>query len=45
MFKEIFDFDENDRNRRDLKKDYKELESMHEQGVKFKHLIGKWNLM
>lgn len=41
MFREIFDFEENDRNRKDLKRDYKALEADHKT-VKFKHLIGKW---
>jgi len=40
MFRELFSFEENDRDKRDLKKDYRELESNHRQ-VKFKHLIGK----
>ena len=31
MFREIFDFDENDRNRKDLKRDYKALEADHKQ--------------
>lgn len=39
MFREIFDFEENDRNRKDLKRDYKALEADHK-SVKFKHLIG-----
>jgi hypothetical protein len=39
MFREIFDFEENDRNRKDLKRDYKALEADHKT-VKFKHLIG-----
>lgn len=38
MFREIFDFEENDRNRKDLKRDYKALEADHKT-VKFKHLI------
>jgi hypothetical protein len=40
MFREIFDFEENDRNRKDLKRDYKALEADHK-SVKFKHLIGR----
>ena len=41
MFREIFDYQENDRNRKEMKKDYKEMERRHKGGVKFKHLIGK----
>jgi hypothetical protein len=40
MFREIFDYEENDRNRKDLKRDYRALEADHK-AVKFKHLIGK----
>ena len=40
-FKELFAFEENDRDKKNLKKDYKRLEKEHKNKVKFKHLIGK----
>ena len=41
MFRELFEFNENDRNRKEMKRDYREMEQIHKGGVKFKHLIGK----
>ena len=41
MFRELFEFNENDRNRKGMKRDYREMEQIHKGGVKFKHLIGK----
>ena len=41
MFKELFHFEENDRTRKELKKDYRYIEKDHRGHVKFKHLIGK----
>jgi hypothetical protein len=40
-FKELFRYEENDRFRRQLKRDYREIEEGKKHGVKFKHLIGK----
>ncbi len=42
MFREIFDFEENDRSRKEMKRDYREMEESHRGVVKFKHLIGRW---
>jgi hypothetical protein len=41
MFREIFDFEENDRSRKEMKRDYREMEESHRGVVKFKHLIGR----
>ena len=40
-FKDLFNFHENDRDKKDLKKEYKKIEKKHHGKVKFKHLIGK----
>lgn len=40
-FKNIFKFDENDRDSKELKKDYKKIEKKSKGKVKFKHLVGK----
>ena len=40
-FKELFAFEENDRDKKQLKKDYKKMEKKNNGKVKFKHLIGK----
>ena len=40
-FKDLFAFEENDRDKKQLKKDYKRLEKENKNKVKFKHLIGK----
>jgi len=37
----LFAFEENDRDKKQLKKDYKRLEKENKNKVKFKHLIGK----
>lgn len=40
-FKELFAFDENDRDKKSLKKDFRKIEKAQHSGkVKFKHLIG-----
>ena len=39
-FKNLFNFEENDRDKSDLKRDFKKLEKEHKSRVKFKHLIG-----
>lgn len=39
-FKELFDFEENDRDKKQLKKDFRKIENEHNNKVKFKHLIG-----
>ena len=39
-FKSLFHFDENDRDKKALKKDYRRLEKEYSGKVKFKHLIG-----
>lgn len=41
MFRELFDYPENDRNRKEMKRDYRHMEERHKGNVKFKHLIGK----
>lgn len=45
MFRELFEFNENDRNRKEMKRDYREMEQIHKGGVKFKHLIGKVDMV
>ena len=41
-FMSMFNFDENDRDKKDLKQDFKQIESESNHGkVKFKDLIGK----
>ncbi len=40
-FKELFQFEENDRDKKEMKKDYKRIEKEHKGKIKFKHLIGK----
>lgn len=40
-FKELFRFEENDRDKKILKKDWKKLEKMHKKELEFKHIIGK----
>ena len=42
-FKELFRFEENDRDKKMLKKDWKKLEKMHKKELEFKHIIGKLN--
>ena len=37
----MFKFDENDREKKELKKNYKKIEKEHKGKVKFRHLIGK----
>jgi hypothetical protein len=39
-FKNLFNFEENDRDKKELKRDYKKLSKQHSCIVKFKHLIG-----
>jgi Ca2+-binding EF-hand superfamily protein len=39
-FKELFSFEENERDKKHLKKDFKRIEKKHSGKVKFKHLIG-----
>lgn len=39
LFREMFKFEENDRHKKQIKKDYREIEQINGQ-VKFKHLIG-----
>ena len=41
-FKELFAFEENDRDKKRIKKDFKKIEKKHKGTVKFKHLIGKY---
>jgi Ca2+-binding EF-hand superfamily protein len=38
-FKELFKFEENERDKKDLKKDFKKLDKKHNGKLKFKHLI------
>lgn len=38
-FKQLFHYEENDRDKKDLKKDFKKIEKKHRGTVKFKHLI------
>lgn len=40
-FKELFRYDENDRDKKALKKDWKKLEKQHKKELEFKHIIGK----
>ena len=41
-FKELFAFEDNDRDKKQLKKDFKKIEKLNKGGsVKFKHLLGK----
>ena len=40
-FKDLFNYEENDRDKKELKRDYKKLEKDQSGNVKFKHLIGK----
>lgn len=39
-FKDIFEFEDNERDKKRLKKDFKKIEKDHNGKVKFKHLIG-----
>jgi Ca2+-binding EF-hand superfamily protein len=39
-FKELFSFEENDRDKKQLKKDFKKMDKEHKGKLKFKHLIG-----
>ena len=36
----MFNFEENDRDKKELKKDFKKIEKKHNGKVKIKHLIG-----
>ena len=40
-FKELFNYPENDRSRKDLKRDYKTIFRLQDGRVKFKSLVGK----
>ena len=40
-FKELFRYEENDRDKKILKKDWKKLEKLHHKELEFKHIIGK----
>ena len=44
LFREMFKFEENDRHKKQIKKDYKEIEQINGK-VKFKHLIGNNKLL
>lgn len=37
----MFKFDENDRTKKEVKKDFKKIDKEHKGKIKFKHLIGK----
>ena len=39
---ELFDYEENDRSRRELKRNFKELAQSYDGKVKFKNLVGKF---
>lgn len=39
-FKELFSFEENERDKKQLKKDFKRMEKKNSGKVKFKHLLG-----
>ena len=41
-FKELFRYDENDRDKKDLKKDWKKLNKLHKKEMEFKHIIGRF---
>jgi hypothetical protein len=40
-FKELFNYEENDRNRKDLKRDFRTIHRLQDGKVKFKSLVGK----
>jgi len=40
-FKSMFSYDENERDKKALKKEFKHLDKEHNGKIKFKHLIGK----
>ena len=40
-FKELFRYEENDRDKKALKKDWKKLDKLHKKELEFKHIIGK----
>ena len=40
-FKELFRYEENDRDKKILKKDWKKLEKLYKKELEFKHIIGK----
>lgn len=42
-FKELFNYEENDRSRKDLKRDYKTIYRLQDGKVKFKSLVGKYH--
>ncbi len=41
-FKELFNYEENDRNRKDLKRDFRTIHRLQDGKVKFKSLVGKY---
>ena len=43
-FKELFNYEENDRSRKDLKRDYKTIYRLQDGKVKFKSLVGKYHV-
>lgn len=43
-FKSMFSYPENERDKKALKKEFKQLEKDHNGKLKFKHLIGKFHL-
>ena len=43
-FKELFKYDENERDKRELKKDFKKIEKKFKSPLQFKDLIGKFIL-
>ena len=40
-FKELFRYEENDRDKKALKKEWKKLDKLHKKELEFKHIIGK----
>ena len=40
-FKDLFRYEENERDKKTLKKDWKKLDKAHKKEVEFKHIIGK----
>ena len=38
-FKTLFKFDENDKSKKELKKEFKKMDKKHKGNLKFKHLI------
>jgi len=42
-FNELFDYPENDRSKKELKRDFKDLNQTYNSKIKFKSLVGKQN--